>query len=432
MFVGSEVKLPSWRDLAVNCGVDFDEMAIKPFTFPQLKALFESEKPFNMWEGAIRSGKTFLSLGWLIKKVCSLPRGDGMLLGQTPETMERNFLNDFMTILGEGAYKYVKGKYIDVFYQDANTGEQKKRRLYIVGAKNKDAIRRVRGSTLMIAYIDEGSLMPKEVFDELVGRLSYRESICLMTTNPDTPNHWLLKDYIENTKKSEDWSRHKFGLDDNAALSDEYKERLKRQYAGIPSRYQRMILGRWVIAEGIIYQVFDEEKHIFRGDPGQARRYKVACDYGDQNATVFLLFGEYRINGKKVFIQLKEYYYSGRDTKVSKTISQYADDFEKFTAGYRISSVIVDPSAKALIRELEDRGYFVENAHNAVNEGIAEVGNHLYNELLYIHESCVKTVEEYQMYIWDERAAARGEDAPLKENDHCMDAQRYFIMDEVA
>ncbi|MGR5914622.1 hypothetical protein ACT7DA_21155 [Bacillus pacificus] len=94
--------------------------------------------------------------------------------------------------------------------------------------------------------------------------------------------------------------------------------------------------------------------------------------------------------------------------------------------------MIVDPSAKALIRELEDRGYYVENAHNAVNEGIAEVGNHLYNELLYIHESCVKTVEEYQMYIWDERAAARGEDAPLKENDHCMDAQRYFIMDEVA
>ncbi|MGR5914620.1 hypothetical protein ACT7DA_21145 [Bacillus pacificus] len=63
MFVGSEVKLPSWRDLAVKCGVDFDEMAIKPFTFPQLKALFESEKPFNMWEGAIRSGKTFYRWG---------------------------------------------------------------------------------------------------------------------------------------------------------------------------------------------------------------------------------------------------------------------------------------------------------------------------------------------------------------------------------
>lgn len=431
--VHPEVSLPSWDELAKEIGMDLEQMRIKPFTMNQLKALFESEKPFNLWEGAIRSGKTFLSLAWLIEKIRILPRGNGMFLGQTPETMERNFLNDFMEFLGEGSYHYVKGKYLDVYYVD-NNGESRKRRMFIVGAKNKDAIRRVRGSTLMIAYIDEVTLIPQDVFDELVGRLSYRESICLSTTNPDHPKHWLIKEYVEHKKKAEDWSRHKFTLEDNLALSPEYKERLKRQYQGIPARYQRMILGKWVIADGVIYQCFKPDKHILKKLPKEKpRRYFVAGDYGDQNATVFLLIAEYRIDGKKVFIIIKEYYYSGRDTKISKSVTQYVDDFEKWLPrDVRLSEIILDPSAKALTREFENRGYLVTKANNVVLEGINETANMIYNEELYVYEDCEETINEFGVYVWDPKAGERGEDAPLKDNDHCMDSVRYFVMEQVA
>jgi PBSX family phage terminase large subunit len=430
-----EVKLPSWSELAESIGMDLEDFRIKPFTFNQMRALYESEKPFNLWEGAIRSGKTFLSLAWLIEKISTLPRGNGMLLGQTPETMERNFINDLMDILGEGNYHYVKGKYIDVFYTDRHSGEYRRRRLFIVGAKNKDAIRRVRGSTLMIAYIDEVTLIPQDVFDELVGRLSYKESICLSTTNPDHPKHWLLKEYVEHPKKMEDWSRHKFTLDDNIALSEDYKERLKRQYMGIPARYQRMILGRWVIADGVIYQVFDTKKHVLKkNNLGKARRYKVACDYGDQNATVFLLIGEYRDKkNRKVYLVEKEYYYSGRDTKISKTVTQFVDDFEAWLPkDVRISEIIIDPSAKALAREFEARRFMVTKAKNNVLEGIGETANLIYNDQFYVMDHCTNTINEFGIYVWDPKAAARGEDAPLKDNDHCLDAARYFVMDEVA
>lgn len=433
MLVHPEMRLPSWRELAEEIGMDLESYRIKPFTFNQLKALFESEKPFNLWEGSIRSGKTFLSLAWIIEKNATLPKGNAMFLGQTPETIERNFLNDLMDILGEGNYHYVKGKYIDIYYVDRHTKETRKRRYFIVGAKNKDAVRRVRGSTLMIAYIDEITLMPQDVFDELVGRLSYRESILLATTNPDHPKHWILTDYVENRKKREDWTRHKFLLDDNLALSEEYKERLKRQYQGIPARYQRMILGRWVIADGIIYQVFDPKKHVIQKPPGEPRRYYVAGDYGDQNATVFLLIGEYREGRRKIFIILKEYYYSGREEKVSKTITQYVDDFEAWLPnGVRISEIILDPSAKALTREFERRRYRVTPANNAVLEGISETANRLFNEEIYVMQDCVHTITEFGIYSWDPKASDRGEDAPLKDNDHCMDSLRYFIMDQVA
>lgn len=429
-----EKKLPSWRELAKELGMDLDQFRIKPFTFNQLKALFESNKPFNLWEGSIRSGKTFLSLAWLIEKITTLPRGNGMLLGQTPDTIERNFLNDFMDILGEGSYHYVKGKYIDVFYTDQETGEARKRRMFIVGAKNKDAIRRVRGSTLMIAYVDEISLIPQEVFDELVGRLSYKESILLATTNPDHPKHWLLTNYVENEKKKKDWSRHKFTLEDNLALSEEYKERLKRQYAGIPARYQRMILGKWVIADGVIYQCFKPEKHILKKKPpGEPRRYYVSGDYGDQNATVFLLIGEYRSGKKKYFVILKEYYYSGRESKISKSVTEYVDDFERWLPDdVRVSEIILDPSAKALAREFERRRYTVTPAKNDVLEGIAETANMIYNDQIFVMEDCKETIKEFGLYVWDPKASERGEDAPLKQNDHCMDSLRYFVMEQVA
>lgn len=47
-------------------------------------------------------------------------------------------------------------------------------------------------------------------------------------------------------------------------------------------------------------------------------------------------------------------------------------------------------------------------------------------------EECIHTIEEFGVYSWDPKASDRGEDAPLKDNDHCMDSLRYFVMDQVA
>lgn len=407
-----------------------------PFSPNQIQALIGSVKPFNLWEGAIRSGKTFLSIAWLINKITTLPLpGIGMLLGQTAETIERNFLNDFMEIVGEGSYHYVKGKYIDVFFQDPTTGERKTRRMHIVGARDKGAIKRVRGSTLMIGYIDEASLMPKDVFDELVGRLSYKESVLLATTNPDSPNHWLLRDYVEHPEKAQDWTRFKFTLADNMALSNEYKERVKRQYAGIPARYQRMIEGKWVLAEGLVYSIFDKAAHTFkrRELAEKPLRYYVGGDYGDQNPTVFLLIGEFRAKGRNYYRVLDEYYYSGRETHKPKTVGQYVEDYEAWIGkhtkdGGRIKpEIILDPSAKALIREFEKRGHFVTQAKNNVSDGIGVVANFIHEGRLFIGDQCVKLLEEFGLYVWDEKAQDRGLDVPIKSNDHALDALRYVI-----
>lgn len=397
--------------------------------------------PFNLWDGSIRSGKTFLSILWLINVNNSCPEGDAMIIGQTPQTLERNFLNSLMSFLGEGNYHYKTGERLDIFYFVGN--ERKTRRFYIVGAKDVGAIRRIRGSTLEIAYIDEGTLLPQTVFDELVGRLSSATAKCLITTNPDSPNHWLLKEYAENPEAKKDWRRFKFLLEDNLSLDIEYVERIKRQYRGIPARYQRMILGRWVVAEGVIYQKFDKARHVVTRDQVPKtglRRMFVGGDYGVGNPTTFLLIGEYKVGTDIRYYVLKEYYYSGRESMKSKTTSEYGKDFSAWLKGNRALQVAIDPSAAALITELElpqtkrDAGvmYVVEHAKNDVLEGIQVVANMFADDNLYIVDSCKKTIEELGIYSWDAKAQAKGEDKPIKDNDHCMDGLRYAMNTFVA
>ncbi|QFG05315.1 terminase large subunit [Bacillus phage 031MP004] len=411
-------------------------MKVKPFSPPQMRALALSTAPFNLWDGSIRSGKTFLSILWLIQTNQECPSGDGMILGQTPETIERNFLTTFMETLGESNYHYRQGKTLDVYYYVGN--ERKKRRYHIIGAKDKTAIGRIRGSTVMIGYVDEGSLIPQQVFDEFVGRLSSAHAKCLVTTNPDSPNHWLLKDYVENPEASKDWRRFRFLLEDNLSLDQEYIDRIKRQYRGIPARYQRMIKGKWVKAEGLIYQEFDEKRHVVDDPPQDARLKKlfIGSDYGVGNPTTFLLIGEYIHERKKKYYILKEYYYSGRETMVNKTTSQYAEDFVKFIKGHKAFEVVIDPSAAALITELElDKYkraagvfYDVVTANNSVLEGIQTVANMFADDALFVCRRCEHTIEELGLYSWDEKAQAQGEDKPVKEDDHCMDAMRYAIL----
>jgi PBSX family phage terminase large subunit len=421
---------------------EWKALKVKPFSPNQLRALALSTAPFNLWDGSIRSGKTFLSILWLLNMNQALPKGDGMILGQTPQTIERNFLNSLMEYLGEGNYHYKTGERLDIYYFNAE-GERLKRRFYVIGAKDKSAIGRVRGSTLMIAYVDEATLMPKDVFDELVGRLSSEHAKLLATTNPDSPNHWLLKNYINDEQAAKDWRRFRFLLEDNLSLDPAYVERVKRQYRGIPARYNRMIKGKWVIAEGVIYQKFRNKKrkeggHVinYKDIPFQSmRRCFVGVDYGVGNATVYLLIGEFIIDGKKRYIVIKEYYYSGRESMKNKTTSEFAKDFAKWIKGFKALEVVIDPSAAALITEFDlnsikrEAGVFytVTKAKNDVDQGIQAVANMFEDDILWVCSACEHLIEELGIYSWDAKAQEKGVDKPKKENDHACDALRYAI-----
>lgn len=214
-----------------------------------------------------------------------------------------------------------------------------------------------------------------------------------------------------------------FTMADNLALDPAVRARYETMYTGV--FYQRYILGLWVAAEGRIYDCFDPAKHLASVLPELAGDCYVSCDYGTQNATVFLLWQRER--GTERWVCRREYYYSGREQKRQKTDKEFCADLGAWLGDDRPRAVVVDPSAASFIAELRQAGYPVQQADNEVLDGIRNVSTRLQAETLLFSASCVHTAEEFQAYVWDEKAAERGEDKPVKVNDHCMDAVRYFV-----
>ena len=291
---------------------------------------------------------------------------------------------------------------------------------YIFGGKDERSQDLIQGITLAGVFFDEVALMPESFVNQATGRCSVDGSKFWFNCNPDGPYHWFKLNWIDKCKEKQLLYLH-FMMDDNLSLSEKVKTRYRSMYTGV--FYKRYILGLWAMAEGIIYDMFDAAKHIVTGRQEAIGSKYVSVDYGTQNATVYLLWEKSR---KGQWTATKEYYYSGREEGAQKTDSEYADDMEKFLDGLTVESIIVDPAAASFIAELKKRGLRVKKAKNDVLDGIRFVGNLLNLGLLLFSEDCKETIKEFGSYIWDDKALEHGEDRPVKQYDHCMDAVRYF------
>ncbi|WP_461254140.1 phage terminase large subunit, partial [Streptococcus uberis] len=83
-------------------------------------------------------------------------------------------------------------------------------------------LKRARGFTAYGAYVNEASLANEDVFKEIISRCSGDGARIVWDSNPDNPNHWLNRDYINN--QAENIIDFSFKLDDNTFLSERYKQ----------------------------------------------------------------------------------------------------------------------------------------------------------------------------------------------------------------
>lgn len=373
-------------------------------------------------DGAIRSGKTVcMSLSFILWAMTRFDSQNFGMCGKTIGSFRRNVLFWLKLMLKSRGYKVEDHRADNLFIVKRNNVENY---FYIFGGKDERSQDLIQGITLAGCFFDEVALMPESFVNQATARCSVDGSKWWFNCNPDGPFHWFKVNWIDKKSDKNIIYLH-FMMDDNLSLSDKVKERYKKQYSGV--FYKRYILGLWSVAEGLIYDMFDVAKHCTDEVKDLLNVYEhtyVSCDYGTQNAMVFLLWEK---NYKGKWYCTKEYYYSGRDQQKQKTDSEYADDLEAFLNGKKVNSIIVDPSAASFIAELRKRGFHVRKAKNEVEDGIRVVGNALNLGVIFFCTCCAQTIKEFSSYTWDEKAAERGEDKPIKQNDHCMDAVRYFV-----
>ncbi len=368
-------------------------------------------------DGSIRSGKTVsMSLSFVIWGMTRFREQNFAMCGKTIGSFRRNVLFWLKAMLKSRGYTITEYRADNlVVVTKGNVSNN----FYIFGGKDERSQDLIQGITLAGVFFDEVALMPQSFVTQAIARCSVDNSKYWFNCNPDGPYHWFKTDWIDKCRERNILYLH-FTMDDNLSLSEAIKERYKSGFSGV--FYQRYIAGLWVMAEGVIYDMFDNAKHLVK-DIQAADKYYVSCDYGTQNATVFLLW--YQDSSGK-WICSREYYYSGREEGSQKTDTEYADDLEEWLDGIKPEKIIIDPAAASFIAELKKRGYKIKKARNNVLDGIRYVASLLNREEIAFYEGCINTRKEFASYVWDEKASGKGEDKPVKQRDHAMDAVRYF------
>lgn len=408
-----------------------------PLSAKQVQSIRESTGAVNIWTGSVRSGKTISSLlRWLMYIATVNISGELVVVARTREAAARNVFAPLMdpTLFGEAAnhVHYTSG---------APTAKILGRTVHVIGASDAKSEKVLRGLTCAGAYVDEITLLHEAFFVQLLNRMWGRAQL-FGTTNPDNPAHWLKRKYLDRLADLPDWRHWTFNLDDNPALTEERKERIRRENTGL--YYRRFVLGEWVAAEGAVYDMWEPERHIipFAKTPPLLDIIATGIDYGTTNATAALILGLASVPNRvthqteRRLILLDEWRYDAGTKQARLTDAQLSERIRTwlkrrhtpYPTELRPRFTLVDPAAASFKVQLVSDGLQnVADADNDVLYGIRTIASLLSTDNLLVTDRCTGFISEVAGYSWDPKATEKGEDKPIKVADHSLDAGRYAI-----
>lgn len=278
---------------------------------------------------------------------------------------------------------------------------------------------RIRGMTAFGAYINEGTMANREVFNEIKSRCSGEGARLLIDTNPDNPEHWLKVDFIDKAD-GKTIQQYRYELDDNTFLSERYRESIKRS---TPSGmfYDRDIKGFWVTSDGVVYKDFREDTHYISKEQLKEVnmvRYFAGVDWGYEHFGSIVVIGE-------------------DDRKNQYLIEEHATQYQEIDYWVDVASGIkkrygniifhCDTARPEYIARFKKSGLRAKNANKAVIPGIAEVARRFKTQTLFVVKENVSLFrKEIFMYVWNPKT---GE--PIKLYDDVLDAVRYAIYSDI-
>lgn len=394
----------------------------KPFSVKQKKVLTwwckdspVKDKDGIVADGAIRSGKTLcMSLSFVLWAMSTFNQQNLGMAGKTIGSFRRNVLFWLKLMLKSRKYRVIDHR-TDNMLEVSKNGVINY--FYIFGGKDERSQDLIQGITLAGMFFDEVALMPESFVNQATGRCSVDGSKYWFNCNPDNPRHWFKLNWIDKAREKNLVYLH-FTMDDNLSLSPKIKQRYRSMYVGV--FFKRFIEGIWCVADGLVYSMFDEDKHVIHGECPYSPTHHVSIDYGTVNPFSAGMWG---FDGKRA-IRERELYYNGREKGVRLDDETYYQKLKELIGDTPIEYIIIDPSAASFIEVIKKHGeYMVKGAKNDVLDGIRVTTTFLNTGRLFVHESCTNTIEEFGLYSWDEES---GEDKVIKENDHAMDDMRYY------
>lgn len=376
-----------------------------------LEATINTDWFITLLHGAKRSGKTKINNDLFLfelRRVRKIADKEGVkepmyiLAGVSSATIQKNVLQELYNSYNiEPKYdKHGNFKLFGVKVVQAYTG-------------NIGGVKSIRGMTAYGAYVNEASLAVQSVFGEIVSRCSGTGARVLADTNPDNPEHWFKKEYIDNP--SDTIQEFHFELDDNTFLSDRYRQNIKD---ATPSGmfYDRDIKGLWVSAEGVVYRDFDASKHYIKSnDLPPLTTYYCGVDWGYEHWGSIVVIGE-------------------TEDGVAYLVEEHASQFEEIDYWVDIAKGIqerygsrvpfyCDSARPEHVARFAREHIKAKNADKSRLSGVEEVAKRFKQDKLFVCRDKVKKFrDEIYQYVWDKK---NGE--PIKLYDDVLDSLRYAI-----
>jgi len=362
--------------------------------------------------GAKRTGKTILNNDLFLRELLRVrDNADSLgidkpmyiVSGATLGTIQNNVLNEIYN-------KYGIEFNFDKFNNFTLFG------VYCVqvGHSTIAHLEKIRGMTSFGAYVNEASLANEEVFDEIRSRCSGEGARILVDTNPDHPEHWLLKDYIQNDDDS--IISYSFHLDDNTFLSDRYRNNMKNT---TPSGmfYERNIQGLWVSGDGVVYKDFNKSKHSISRKKAQEinfDRYIAGVDWGFEHYGSIVVIG----------VKDGKYYVIEEHAKQHTDIDDWVKIAKDIKSRYGNIPFYCDTARPEYIYRFKKEKLYARNANKKVMLGIETVAKLMKGNNFYIvYDDCPRFRQEIYKYIWH-----KTKDEPRQEFDDVLDSIRYAIL----
>lgn len=365
-------------------------------------------KRINLLEGSVSSGKTWISLVLWGFWVATMPSDNLYLMcAKSLTTLKRNCLLPLQSLVGENNF---------TFSIPAKEGYLFGRHVLFEGANDSRSESKIRGITLQGAYCDELTQFPEDFFAMLLSRLRVPGAKLIATTNPDSPQHWLMENYIKRAPEL-DFLDVKFTIDDNTELPSDYVENIKREYTGI--FYRRFILGEWVRAEGVIYPLFADNPKRYAVTKGQLPQHK--SEWGDlvydfRYITIGVDFGGNKSAHTFVATGLDEDFKpwvlrSVRIPAKGISVEQMINRFVLFAEGIerdygRVDYVFPDSAEQAIINSMRQQTKYSirDSVKGEIIDRIRTEDILLSTDSIhYVDGECDSLVKALQDAVWDDK-----------------------------
>lgn len=395
-----------------------------------LRFLFTSDAWINIADGSVRSGKTIACNARWIEFLENSKSDEFLISGKSSQSLRRNVIRPLLKMLN------TEGKEYSYHKRDGEL-EIEDKLCYVMGFNDEKAVDVIAGMSVGGWLADEIARCPQSAVEMAISRCSDTGAKMFWNTNPDSPYHYIFINYINNKELLESGTvkTFKFLLDDNPNLDPHYVTELKRVNKKSEVFYKRNILGQWVIAEGAIYDMFDTKKNVYKKLPFDINDINICCDYGVSTVTTFGVMGIHKDETDgNTYCLMEETYYDKEEVGVAQSDSERVDDLVKLQDKHQLdenNTIYLPHDAASLKTACEKDSRIrmqVETYTPNTYEDIKVIQDLFARGKFLIHQDCANSISQVQTYSWDKKAQQRGEDKPLKINDHCPDMWRGGIL----